>query len=501
MSVPPPSKEISAVSYEHLERLICKAQSNKDLYFDELYRYLWPHLYYVVFALVKNDQDTQDLMQQTFLSIFNKLDTIRDPRAGFAWANTIAVNNARTHMKKANSKVVVEDSYEELSVDPAADSSRVPFSEELRETQGATQPETRLEGRERSKLIFDLISDLPTNLREILLLYYYQELSTKEIAAVLNVTLSTVTTRLHRARLRIKRDIKNSSEELRFYTATLGIRAALKTHAGTTIPAPPPWRSTPTPANNPKTKGPNSRQWLAIGASATAALLVAGIATYALLKPTLTSQPQDSPAIARPDAQSPKPDKSPASAPTSVIARPDAQSPKPDKSPASASETPTAPSPSGSGPSSAAPAAKPKSTPKPKKSPASASTPVDVLAKPAKSARPDAQSPKPDKSPASAPNTSPTAQPEDTPSLPFVNSLLRFGTLSGTPITWRVSARNGTILTATATGTITSLDGAFTSAEQAAITKIIDGAKPTITIDGSKLNFTFKGSYCYAEAK
>ena len=74
-------------------------------------------------------------------------------------------------------------------------------------------PEAIEEYEQKDERITLFIAQLPQKLKEVVLLYYYQELSVKEIAKVLNISQSSVSGRLKRAKEKLKYEIGGANDE------------------------------------------------------------------------------------------------------------------------------------------------------------------------------------------------------------------------------------------------------------------------------------------------
>jgi RNA polymerase sigma-70 factor, ECF subfamily len=151
-------------------------------YFDES---LWPHLHAAYnFArwLLRNDHDAEDVVQESFLKAFLASDDFRggDPRL---WLLAIVRNTALNFMRgrRADRTVPLED--------------RMPDPPDR-----AADPEKRLLGESRRERVQAAIGDLPEDFREALVLREFEELSYKEIAAIVGAPIGTVMSRLSRAR-------------------------------------------------------------------------------------------------------------------------------------------------------------------------------------------------------------------------------------------------------------------------------------------------------------
>lgn len=128
-------------------------------------------VYRLALSYLGNAEDAQDISQEVFLRLLRWNGRIRNS-AERAWLTKVTVNCCKDLL-----------------------SSRVP-TREVEETDAVYFPET-----------FDLkeaVMALPGDYRVVVFLHYYEDYSTREIADLLKVSQSVVTTRLHRARQRLK---------------------------------------------------------------------------------------------------------------------------------------------------------------------------------------------------------------------------------------------------------------------------------------------------------
>lgn len=152
--------------------------------FGELYVDLMPVVRGVVKALC-HPNDVEDLVQITFIKIYEKLDTVRNGAALKAWARRVAVNTVRDHQRKTKRAQWL------CYMDPS----------ELPEKNLASQAEDiRVEDRELIRLG---LRALPPVLHQTMALYSLEQQEIKTIAATLHVSEGTVKARLKRARRRL----------------------------------------------------------------------------------------------------------------------------------------------------------------------------------------------------------------------------------------------------------------------------------------------------------
>lgn len=134
-------------------------------------------LYRVVRAILRSDNDAEDALQQTWLSIFRSIGNFRGESTFVTWATRIAARTAIAHGR------------------------RLPTIAEIAETaDSAETPEAALERQQLGALFEKLLSDLPQGHREVMVLRDIMELDTAETAICLQLSEAAVRVRLHRAR-------------------------------------------------------------------------------------------------------------------------------------------------------------------------------------------------------------------------------------------------------------------------------------------------------------
>ena len=139
-------------------------------------------VYRIAYSVLRDSQDAEDVAQETFLRVVKNvgdLPLIRDERA---WLARIAWRLALTKASKRRKRRNVE-------VDIGED------SEARSRLRGATD-----DSRELLHLVEQLTASLPATLRHPLMLSAIEEMSNREVARILNISETTVRTRIHRAR-------------------------------------------------------------------------------------------------------------------------------------------------------------------------------------------------------------------------------------------------------------------------------------------------------------
>ena len=149
--------------------------------------------------LCGNRQDAEDLVQETFLQAFRKWDQFEGRSKPSSWLYTIAARICqRRHRRRAGEPSRLE-SLEELL--PVGEETVV----DLRS--GQDGPFADRLHREAVEVVDDALAGLPVEFRLPLVLKEIAELSLREIAGILGVKEATVKTRVHRARMALRREV------------------------------------------------------------------------------------------------------------------------------------------------------------------------------------------------------------------------------------------------------------------------------------------------------
>jgi len=143
-------------------------------------------------ATIRDAWAADDLVQETFLRVLNKIDTLKDGSKLRAWIYSIALNLCRDHLRSRNVRPQEVASYPETV--QLMEHMPVPSS-----------TETALAHHQMNACIQRKIDMLPESFRTVLWLYDVNGFSQYEIAQVLDITVENVKVRLHRARKSLKK--------------------------------------------------------------------------------------------------------------------------------------------------------------------------------------------------------------------------------------------------------------------------------------------------------
>ena len=167
--------------------------------FDKIYEKYHRMLYHTALLIIGNRQDAEDALQETFVSCYLHIRDLRNEESLKSWLFQIMARNARKTGKKA-SKETPDDEILRRIDEKAADAS----GENL----------DYLEDAIRRVTFEEYISSLDYKHREVITLFYYDELSIKEIAEILGCFEGTVKSRLHTAKKQLRIQTQKSQETM-----------------------------------------------------------------------------------------------------------------------------------------------------------------------------------------------------------------------------------------------------------------------------------------------
>jgi len=162
--------------------------------FGELQQLYSQRLYNTIFRIVKNREDAEDVLQETFLRAYLALRSFQGRSSFYSWLTRIGINSAFMVLRHRHARPEIMTNASRRSED------NVPL---LDFKDPGPNPEQILDQRQRCAKIERAVQRLDSSLRVPLETRIAQENSLGEIAATLNISLSSVKSRLFRARVRL----------------------------------------------------------------------------------------------------------------------------------------------------------------------------------------------------------------------------------------------------------------------------------------------------------
>jgi RNA polymerase sigma-70 factor (ECF subfamily) len=165
---------------------------DKEAFREIVTRYKDP-LYAFLRRFLNQQQLVEEAFQETFLQLYKSRKTFEKGRPLRPWLFTIAANKARDVLRK-------QQRQETVSIGTMAESSELSVDDVVNSLKSyEITPYDETEKAERSENVRKIIFEMPANLREILILAYFEQFSYKQMADILSIPIGTVKSRLHTA--------------------------------------------------------------------------------------------------------------------------------------------------------------------------------------------------------------------------------------------------------------------------------------------------------------
>ena len=174
------------------------SEVSRDVIFNQLMEDYATDLKRIAFLYVNDMYECEDIIQEVFISCYQNLSSFKHESSYKTWLIRITINKCKDYKKRWSVKKLFYKPI--ISPDFTAPSSEEQFINE-----------------QYSRNMIEQIANLPTKYKEVLILYYYQQMSMTEVSEILNVNINTIKSRLLRGKkiLRNKIERSNASGEFR----------------------------------------------------------------------------------------------------------------------------------------------------------------------------------------------------------------------------------------------------------------------------------------------
>lgn len=178
--------------------------------FEAMVRRETPRLYRVILRMVRDEDEAESLVQETFLQAYKGLDGFRGNSKFSTWLIGIGLNLARSALRKRKRETVL--SGEDIErMQPTFRMGR--YAKKPRDW----KPHQHLEANEQARVVHEALGRLPDHYHAVITLRDLEELSTAETAQILDLTEVNVRVRLHRARQALRAVLEEQFEEKDLY--------------------------------------------------------------------------------------------------------------------------------------------------------------------------------------------------------------------------------------------------------------------------------------------
>jgi len=186
------------------------AETRDEAAFDEIVGRYSDRIYGFALRITRNTDDAEEVLQEVFLTLTKKLDTFRGESKFSSWLYRVTANASYMYLrsqKKHESNISLEKYY--------------PYDEKgtlmgrIMDKDWSSRPDIIIFSKEALKIIDDSINEMPESYRAVFHLRDIEGLSNEEVANILEITIPTAKSRLHRGRLFLRDKLSDYFHEWR----------------------------------------------------------------------------------------------------------------------------------------------------------------------------------------------------------------------------------------------------------------------------------------------
>ena len=153
------------------------------------------------FNILRNSGDAEDIAQEVFIEVYESISQFRHESKLSTWLYRISINKSLNHLRKHRMKSMM------LSIEQFfVGEKNIKF--DIEDASASNSPHS-VEYTERSQVLQNAIASLPENQRIAFTLNKFDDLSYQEVAEVMNVSLASVESLIHRAKLGLQKKLIN----------------------------------------------------------------------------------------------------------------------------------------------------------------------------------------------------------------------------------------------------------------------------------------------------
>jgi len=176
--------------------MVERAKKGDDDAFAQIFYEFSKSIYYTALRLTKSEHDSHDVVQETMITLHKNLSSIRDVKATVAYINTIACRQALRILRNRKPGQIEDDSEDLI--------------QSLADNNEDFIPEKYVAKKELREHIVNLVDELNDTQRTVIMLFYYKQLSIRQISEALEVDEAAVKMRLSRARAVLREKVKKA---------------------------------------------------------------------------------------------------------------------------------------------------------------------------------------------------------------------------------------------------------------------------------------------------
>ncbi|MFC5465967.1 sigma-70 family RNA polymerase sigma factor [Lederbergia graminis] len=147
----------------------------------------------IAYLYVNDRAECEDIIQEVFIAFYQHLDKFRHEASYKTWLIRITINKCKDHHKRWSIKNLI-------------------YKSEIRPVNASPSSENEFIQQQHSKEIIEQVASLSPKYKEVIILFYFQDLSMREISEVLNISINTVKSRLLRGKEALQQKLERRNK-------------------------------------------------------------------------------------------------------------------------------------------------------------------------------------------------------------------------------------------------------------------------------------------------
>lgn len=188
-------------SFDDVAGTFYRMQCGDTSAFDELYKMTVKYVQYTVMGAGVPSADVEDVVQNTYIYIFNNYESCREPRAALSWIKKVAFSRSIDYLRKTSKETLLSEEDGDYVFE---DSTLIAPIE---------MPEDVVENNETRRLVNEMLNKLPEKQLTIVRAFYFNEKKTREIAEEMGIPEGTVKASLARSRKTLEGELNSFAKK------------------------------------------------------------------------------------------------------------------------------------------------------------------------------------------------------------------------------------------------------------------------------------------------
>lgn len=182
------------------KELIQRLSNHDETAFREIVEKYETLVYNACYHILQKSVDAEDIAQEVFIEVFESIHQFRHESKLSTWLYRISINKSLNHLRKNKWKAFMS------SIDGSQGKSNSRLQLEMEDASANNSPET-IEYKERNAILQKAMDSLPENQRIAFTLCKFEELSYQEISGIMNLSISSIESLIHRAKINLQKKL------------------------------------------------------------------------------------------------------------------------------------------------------------------------------------------------------------------------------------------------------------------------------------------------------